>query len=144
MAYYIHIHLTQTPINPHTKLVFHKVGHFAHEVIHHRRCQVTSVVSDSVRPHRRQPTRLLVSLVFSSQEYWNGLSFPSPKLFTGCSKCRRTDDKAHLCQRRKNTCCSISLGGCPTESVFPTCFGLKRIWKPSGLTDAVQYLPIID
>ena len=40
-------------------------------------CCVASVVSNSVRPHRRRPTRL-PSLGFSRQEYWNGLSFPSP------------------------------------------------------------------
>ena len=38
---------------------------------------VTSVVSDSVRPHRRQPTRL-PSLGFSRQEHWSRLPFPSP------------------------------------------------------------------
>ena len=36
-----------------------------------------SVVSDSVRPHRQQPTRL-PSLGFSGQAYWSGLPFPSP------------------------------------------------------------------
>ena len=35
-------------------------------------------MSDSVRPHRRQPTRLLQSLGFSGQEHWSGLPFPSP------------------------------------------------------------------
>jgi len=35
-------------------------------------------MSDSVRPHRRQPTRLPPSLVFSRQEHWSGLPFPSP------------------------------------------------------------------
>ena len=34
-------------------------------------------MSDSVRPHRRQSTRL-PSLVFSRQEQWSGLPFPSP------------------------------------------------------------------
>ena len=43
-------------------------------------CLVASVVSDSVRPHRRQPTRLLWSLGFSRQEYWSGLPLPSPLL----------------------------------------------------------------
>ena len=36
-----------------------------------------SVVSDSVQPHRRWPTRL-PSLGFSRQEHWSGLPFPSP------------------------------------------------------------------
>ena len=40
-------------------------------------CCVASVVSDSVRPHRRQPMRL-PSLGFSRQEHWSGLPFPSP------------------------------------------------------------------
>ena len=34
-----------------------------------------SVMSDSVWPHRQQPTRL-PSLGFSRQEYWSGLPFP--------------------------------------------------------------------
>ena len=34
-------------------------------------------MSDSVRPHRRQPTRLPPSLGFSRQEHWSGLPFPS-------------------------------------------------------------------
>ena len=40
--------------------------------------QVASVVSNSVRPHRRQPTRLPPSLGFSKQEHWSGVPFPSP------------------------------------------------------------------
>ena len=40
-------------------------------------CQVASVVSDSVRPRRWQPTRL-PSLGFSRQEHQSGLPFPSP------------------------------------------------------------------
>ena len=36
-----------------------------------------SVMSDSVQPHRWQPTRL-PSLGFSRQEHWSGLPFPSP------------------------------------------------------------------
>ena len=35
-------------------------------------------MSDSVQPHRQQPTRLLPSLGFSRQERWSGLPFPSP------------------------------------------------------------------
>ena len=52
-------------------------------------CWVTSVVSNSVWPHRRQPTRLPHHggqreelcpwhLGFSRQEHWSGLPFPSP------------------------------------------------------------------
>ena len=41
-------------------------------------CCVASVVSDSVRPQRRQPTRPPPSLGFSRQEHWSGLPFPSP------------------------------------------------------------------
>ena len=46
------------------KLVHDNVNLFINSTVHscmlcrHRRCQVASVVSDSVRPHRRQPTRL--------------------------------------------------------------------------------------
>ena len=39
-------------------------------------CCVASVVSDSVRPHRRQPTRLSIHGIFQ-QEYWSGLPLPS-------------------------------------------------------------------
>ena len=39
--------------------------------------EATSVVPDSVRPHRRQPNRL-PSMAFSRQEHWSGLPFPSP------------------------------------------------------------------
>ena len=35
-------------------------------------------MSDSVRPHRRQPTRLPRPWGFSRQEHWSGLPFPSP------------------------------------------------------------------
>ena len=37
-------------------------------------------MSDSVRPHRWQPTRLLRSMGFSRQEYWSGVPLPSPSL----------------------------------------------------------------
>ena len=33
---------------------------------------------DSLRPRGLQPTRLLLSIRFSRQEYWSGLPFPSP------------------------------------------------------------------
>ena len=51
-------------------------------------CQVTSVVSDSVWPHRWQPTRLPPSLGFSRQEHWSGLPFPSPMQESGKWKWR--------------------------------------------------------
>ena len=41
-------------------------------------CQVALVMSSSVRPHRRQPTRHPPSLGFSRQVHWSGLPFPSP------------------------------------------------------------------
>ena len=37
-----------------------------------------AVVSDSLRPHRLYPTRLLCPRDFPGQEYWSGLPFPSP------------------------------------------------------------------
>ena len=44
-----------------------------------RAFQYNSVVSDSVRPHRRQPAHQAPpSLGFSRQEHWSGLPFPSP------------------------------------------------------------------
>ena len=39
-------------------------------------CQAASVVSDSVRSHRRQLTRL--PCPWDSPEHWSGLPFPSP------------------------------------------------------------------
>ena len=41
--------------------------------------KVKSVMSDSVRPHGLQPSRLLHPWDFSSQEYWSGLPYPSTK-----------------------------------------------------------------
>ena len=38
-------------------------------------------MSNSVRPHRWQPTRLCRSLGFSRQEHWSGLPFPSLIIF---------------------------------------------------------------
>ena len=35
-------------------------------------------MSNSVRPHRKQPTKASPSLGFSRQERWSGLPFPSP------------------------------------------------------------------
>ena len=35
-------------------------------------------MSDSLQPHRRQPTKVPPSLGFSRQEHWSGLPFPSP------------------------------------------------------------------
>ena len=37
-----------------------------------------SVMSDSLEPHRLQPSRLLCPLTFSRQEYWSRLPCPSP------------------------------------------------------------------
>ena len=41
-------------------------------------CSVASVVSDSLRPHGRQPARLLCPWGFYRQEYWSGLPCPPP------------------------------------------------------------------
>ena len=38
-----------------------------------------SVVSDSLWPHRLQPSRLLCPWGFPRQEYWSGFSYPPPK-----------------------------------------------------------------
>ena len=40
-------------------------------------CEVASVVSDSVRPHRQQPTRLLRPGILQARTL-SGLPFPSP------------------------------------------------------------------
>ena len=37
-------------------------------------CQVALVVSDSVRPHRRQPTRLVFALATSPHSFWSYFS----------------------------------------------------------------------
>ena len=42
-------------------------------------CISRSVVSDSLWPQGLQPARLLVSMGFSRQDYWNVLPFPSPE-----------------------------------------------------------------
>ena len=39
---------------------------------------VTSVLSDSLRPHRLSPPQAPLSMGFSRQECWSGLPFPSP------------------------------------------------------------------
>ena len=41
--------------------------------------RVCSVVSDSLQPHGLQPTRLLLSMEFSRQEYQSGLPCPPPR-----------------------------------------------------------------
>ena len=41
-------------------------------------CSVTSVMSNSLRPHGLQPARLLCPWGFSRQEYWSGLPCPPP------------------------------------------------------------------
>ena len=42
-------------------------------------CVSRSVLSCLFRPHELQPTRLLCPWGFSKQEYWSGLSYPSPQ-----------------------------------------------------------------
>ena len=41
-------------------------------------CVLCSVMSDSLRPHRLYPARLLCLSEFPRQEYWNGLPLPPP------------------------------------------------------------------
>ena len=48
-------------------------------------------MTDSVRPHRRQPTKAPLSLGFSRQEYWSGLPLPSPKLYVRFCKFAKKD-----------------------------------------------------
>ena len=59
-----------------TKLVqfvrFIQVCLFTYAVLNH------SVLSNSLRPHGLQPTRLLCPWGFSRQEYWSGFPCPSP------------------------------------------------------------------
>ena len=42
-------------------------------------CASHSVVSDSLRPHGLLARQAPPSMEFSSQEYWSGLPFPSPR-----------------------------------------------------------------
>ena len=44
-------------------------------------CYVTSVMFESVRPHRWQPTRLLCPWDSPRQEHWSGSPLPSPFVF---------------------------------------------------------------
>ena len=46
---------------------------------------------DSVRPHRRQPTRLPLSLGFSRQEHWSGVAISFSTL------CQKESEVAQLC-----------------------------------------------
>ena len=41
-------------------------------------CSVTSVVSDSLQPSQIVAHQAPLPMGFSRQEYWSGLSFPSP------------------------------------------------------------------
>ena len=41
-------------------------------------CLISSVLSDSLRPHGLQPAKLLYPWGFSRQEYWSGLPCPLP------------------------------------------------------------------
>ena len=41
-------------------------------------CVSRSVVSNSLRPHGRQPGQAPLSMEFSRPEYWSGLPCPSP------------------------------------------------------------------
>ena len=50
-----------------------------------------SVLSDPVRPHRRQPTKFQ-SLGFSRQEHWSGLPFP-----LHCMKVKNESEVAQSC-----------------------------------------------
>ena len=43
-------------------------------------------MSDSVQPHGQQPTKALLLMGFSRQEYWSGLPFPSPAMVMSLSK----------------------------------------------------------
>ena len=55
-----------------------------------------SVVSNSLQPHRLQPTKFLCSWGFSKQEYWSGLPcppqgiFPAQGLNPGLPHCRQS------------------------------------------------------
>ena len=51
-----------------------------------------SVMSDSVRPHRRQPNQAPSSLGFSRQEHWSGLPF-----LLQCMKVKNESEVAQSC-----------------------------------------------
>ena len=68
-------------------------------------------MSDSVRPHRWQPTRL-PSLGFSRQEHWSGLHFPSPR------HGRKSESEvAQLCPTLSDPM-DCSLPGSSTHGIF--------------------------
>ena len=64
-----------------------------------------SVVSDSLRPHGLEPTRLQ-SMRFSRREYWSGLPFPSePNSLCGSRRpsCRPNREEAEVGKDCKRT-----------------------------------------
>ena len=68
-------------------------------------------MSNSVRPHRQQPTRL-PSLGFSRQEHWSGLPFPSQ-----CMKVKSESEVAQLCPTLRDPM-DCSLTGSSIHGIF--------------------------
>ena len=87
-----------------------------------------SVMSDSLRLHWLSPTRLLrrQSMEFFRQEYWSGLTFPSPGAFLtqgpnlGLPHCGKT--LYHL-SHREDECNCVVCEGCTLMAVWITFMG---------------------
>ena len=77
-------------------------------------------MSNSVQPHRWQPTRLPF-LGFSRQEYWTGLPFPSPGVgchfLLQCMKVRSESEVTQSCPTFE-TPWTCSLLGCSIHGIF--------------------------
>ena len=74
-------------------------------------------MSDSVRPHRWQPTRLPHPWDFSRQEHWSGLPFPSPMYKSEKWKWSRTESRLSIFKGLQQKPCDV----------FPSIFCI--IWK---------------
>ena len=97
-----------------------------------------SVVSDTSRSHGLQPTRLLLSMGFSRQEYWSRVPYPltSPNsyLFCYCSTCN-----IFLCLERQR--CRRA-GLIQKMSSFNSSYGLiNPSWILEGYTE--QFFPLV-
>ena len=75
-------------------------------------CQVASVVSNSVRPHRQQPTRLPRPWDSPDKEHWSGLPFPSPS-----RKVKSESEVAQSCPTLRDPM-DCSLPGSSVHGIF--------------------------
>ena len=89
-------------------------------------------MSDSVRPHRQQPTRLLCPWNFPGKNNWNGLPFPSPR---------------HACMLSRfshvRLCATLQTAG--HQARLPTGFSRQEYWSglPFHSTNTVLLLLLL-